>query len=64
MANKDKYDLRELSVDIEYKVNGCGKKLENTRQIVIKYKGKTIQKKQTMDAVIPYLLGFLEEDSD
>lgn len=62
MKNKDKYDLNNLSVDIGYLTNGCGKKIEGKLYITIKENGKRIRAEETNLKPIEYLFKWLETE--
>lgn len=61
MKNKDKYDLRKLEASLSYQINGCGKKIEETRTIRILYNNKLVAKiKDKNKSLIRILLDWLE----
>lgn len=59
MKNKDKYDLTKLRVDISYLTDGCGKKVDNMRYVIIKDGDKKLfgelVNDRPMDAVLKWL---------
>ena len=62
MKNKDKYDLRVLDIKVDFLINGCGKKIVDTRTISI-YDGKRlIKKEKTQKELIKYIMEWLESD--
>lgn len=63
MKNKEKYDLTEIDCIVGWQVNGCGRKIESTREITISHKGKTLKKERTQKGLVPYLMEWLEEIS-
>lgn len=64
MKNKERYYLNDLSVDISYLTNGCGKKIEGQLYITIKEKEKIISAEVTNKKPIDYLFGWLEKEEN
>jgi hypothetical protein len=56
MKNKDKYDLRDISIAQRFKYNGCGKQIPETRELVISCKGMEIHHKITQEPIIIHLM--------
>ena len=62
MKNKDRYDLREIDVNVLWTINGCGKKV-SPRIIEIKHKRKEIASiRNENDPAIDVLMRWLEEE--
>lgn len=63
MKNKDKYDLRLITIVPKYRVNGCGKKIEGRCWLDIFYNGTAIACDiGTKSPPYRFLLEWLEED--
>lgn len=62
MKNKNKYDLRVLDFKVEYMVNGCGKKIDNTRTISVYQEAKLIYKEKTQKDLKKFVLEWLESE--
>ena len=62
MKNKEKYDLNNLSVDVGYLTNGCGKKIDGKLYIAIKENGETIIAEETKMKPIEYVFKWLETE--
>lgn len=41
----------DYEVEVKYMVNGCGKKIQSTRTVVIKKDGKVILEERTQDKI-------------
>ena len=65
MRNKEFYDLKRIDVIADYKLNGCGKIIPNTRIVQILYDGKAITKRtETNESVMKYVLQWAEEEKE
>lgn len=62
MKNKDKYNLKDLSVILNWNINGCGRKIEDSREIIIKKNDEVIHQKRTQENIICYVFDWLEKE--
>ena len=62
MKNKDRYTLTDLTVDIAYLTDGCGKKIEGMRYLTIKDGKKTLLFEMIQGKASERLMEWLEEE--
>lgn len=62
MKNKDKYDLRVLDYRVSWNINGCGKKIEDSRTINIYNEEQLLHSKKTEKSLINYVMEWLESE--
>lgn len=62
MKNKDRYTLTDLTVDIAYLTDGCGKKIEGMRYLTIKDGKKVLLSELVNGKPIERLMRWMEED--
>lgn len=64
MKNKEKYDLRYITLKPKYKVTGCGKRITDSFTFDIYFKEEKIaQDIKAKDKMFNYFLEWLEEKS-
>ena len=63
MKNKDKYTLTSLNITASYLTDGCGKKVENMRYLVIKDGEKTLLSELVHGQTYRRFAEWLEEDA-
>lgn len=65
MKNKDKYNLTELSIKPMYKVNGCGKKIEDDYTFNVYINGELIARDiKAKKNTLYYLMEWLESEAE
>lgn len=64
MKNKDKYDLRHIGLSIDYLVNGCGKRIDETRTITITYLNNKVFEKKSKENSLNFILNWLESEEN
>lgn len=66
MKNKDRYDLTKIDCGVSWQINGCGRRIEESRTITIcideEERSVVLHKKKTQESLINYLLKWLESD--
>ena len=63
MKNKDKYNLRKITIKPKYNINGCGKKITSKFWIDVYYDYELVAKNVVAkEHILPAILWWLEED--
>ena len=62
MKNKDKYAGCNLIAKVQYKIDGCGKKIMSSREIVIIADKLEIERIKTQDVLVDVYHKWLESE--
>ena len=62
MKNKDKYKDNHAQAIQQFKINGCGKKIQSTREVVISVNDKEVERIKTQEDVLDVFLKWLESE--
>lgn len=63
MKNREKYKGQNVKAEQQFKINGCGKKIQSTREIVITLDNKELKRVKTQEDIVDVFFKWLDEES-
>lgn len=62
MKNKDKYKDNNVKAIQQFKINGCGKTIQSSREVVILVNDKEVERIKTQEDVLDVFLKWLDSE--
>lgn len=62
MKNKDKYKDNNAKAIQQFKINGCGKTIQSSREVVILVNDKEVERIKTQEDVLDVFLKWLDSE--